>query len=89
MAGLQNCPELDLCQQGYFQQRILHGAKECFNVKAIELEEVPTMQNFNYEYFNHCSSSDKDESPIAIDSLMSIFQVIMQQDMQNDVELPM
>lgn len=61
MAGLQNCPELDLCQQGYFQQRILHGAKECFNVKAIELEEAPAMENSDYEYFNHYYSSDGDE----------------------------
>lgn len=41
-----------------FEQRMLHAAREYFNEKAIELEEAPTMKKSNYEYFNHCSSSE-------------------------------
>ena len=42
-----------------FEQRMLHAAREYFNEKAIELEELaPTMKKSDYEYFNHCSSSE-------------------------------
>jgi hypothetical protein len=43
-----------------FQERILQGAREFFNIKAIEHKEAPTMENSDYYYFNHYSN-DKDE----------------------------